>query len=206
MGTERAEENRERAAGRRKRLRARRRAVPVLRRRPRGPAGSPGARVGRSATCEVQLSSALVSRRHARLTLTHLGVTIEDLGSRNGVYVNSVRVIGSARLKLGDRLAIGDEVLVFEEREEKTDPGEADTSFGRSDPAREGSPRTRARGDAQRRRVPAPRGRGPQGARAGPRRRGRAASSPAHLCTPRSPTRDSRGCVAGHARPRRATP
>jgi len=75
--------------------------------------------IGRSAACELQLSSGLVSRRHARLTLSHLGVTVEDLGSRNGVYVNSVRVIGSARLKPGDRLAIGDEVLNYGEVEDE---------------------------------------------------------------------------------------
>jgi len=94
----------------------RRRIVPVLRQGIREIVlDRPALTVGRSAACEVQLTSALVSRRHARLTLTHLGVTVEDLGSRNGVYVNSVRVIGSARLKPGDRLAIGDELLVFGE-------------------------------------------------------------------------------------------
>jgi hypothetical protein len=82
--------------------------------------------LGRSAACEVQLTSALVSRRHARLTLTNLGVTLEDLGSRNGVYVNSVRVIGSARLKPGDRIAIGDEVLTFAEVAET--PGTRDAA------------------------------------------------------------------------------
>lgn len=98
---------------------ARRRMVPVLRQGAREIVlDRPALILGRSAACEVQLSSALVSRRHARLTLTHLGVTVEDLGSRNGVYVNSVRVIGSARLKPGDRLAVGDEVLLFAELSE----------------------------------------------------------------------------------------
>jgi hypothetical protein len=139
VGTERAEELGSEPKAAESGLRARRRAAPVLRQGPREVVlDRPALVIGRSATCEVQLTSALVSRRHARLTLTHLGVTIEDLGSRNGVYVNSVRVIGSARLKLGDRLAIGDEVLVFEEREEKTDPGEADTATALSAPRARG--------------------------------------------------------------------
>jgi pSer/pThr/pTyr-binding forkhead associated (FHA) protein len=98
--------------------------------------------VGRSAACEVQLASALVSRRHARLTLTHLGVTVEDLNSRNGVFVNAVRVVGSARLKLGDRVAIGDEVLVLGERDETLETAHARTLAALAAPstAREGRP------------------------------------------------------------------
>lgn len=74
--------------------------------------------IGRGVSCDIQVSSALVSRRHARLNLTSLGVAVEDLGSRNGVYVNSERVVGSARLRPGDRLSVGDEVFVFGENEE----------------------------------------------------------------------------------------
>jgi pSer/pThr/pTyr-binding forkhead associated (FHA) protein len=99
----------------------------------------PSITIGRSAACELQLMSALVSRRHARLTLSTLGVTVEDLSSRNGVYINSVRVIGTVRLKPGDRLAIGDEVLNFGEVE---DLGEKDTPSGLSSerPQRDGFP------------------------------------------------------------------
>jgi len=119
VGTEQAEQAQEvgsepRAAD--SGLRTRHRVLPVLRQGVREIVlDRPSLTIGRSAACEVQLSSALVSRRHARLTLTNLGVTVEDLGSRNGIYVNSVRVIGSARLKAGDRVAIGDELLVFAE-------------------------------------------------------------------------------------------
>ena len=103
--------------------RSRRRVIPVLR---QGATeirlDRPSLTIGRSVACELQLTSGLVSRRHARLTLTNLGVTIEDLESRNGVYVNSVRVVGSARLKPGDRLAVGDEVLQFGEIEDEAEP------------------------------------------------------------------------------------
>jgi hypothetical protein len=74
--------------------------------------------IGRGVSCDIQTSSALVSRRHARLTLTNLGVSVEDLGSRNGVFVNSERIVGSTRLRPGDRVSVGDEVFVYGENEE----------------------------------------------------------------------------------------
>lgn len=140
MGTERAEhleaEGRSAESG----FRSKRRFVPILRQGIKEyRLERPSITLGRSATCELQLMSALVSRRHARLTLSNLGVTVEDLGSRNGVYINSVRVIGTVRLKPGDRLAIGDEVLHFGEVE---DLGEKDQPSGLASerPAREGFP------------------------------------------------------------------
>jgi pSer/pThr/pTyr-binding forkhead associated (FHA) protein len=112
-------------------IRTKRRFVPVLRQGAREVRlDRPVLTIGRSAVCEVQLSSGLVSRRHARLTLSHLGVTVEDLGSRNGVYVNSVRVIGSVRLKPGDRLAVGDEVLSYGELEEPAERAEPVSGTG----------------------------------------------------------------------------
>jgi pSer/pThr/pTyr-binding forkhead associated (FHA) protein len=120
-------------------LRAKRRLVPVLR---QGVVeirlDRPVLVVGRSTTCEVQLTSGLVSRRHARLTLSGLGVSVEDLGSRNGVYVNSVRVVGSVRLKPGDRLSVGDEALYFGEVEDDASEP-ADSVTGLVARARQGS-------------------------------------------------------------------
>jgi pSer/pThr/pTyr-binding forkhead associated (FHA) protein len=77
--------------------------------------------IGRSAACEVQVLSGLVSRRHARLLVGPLGVTVEDLGSRNGVYVNSARADGPVLLRSGDRVAVGDEVMILGEVEESLD-------------------------------------------------------------------------------------
>ncbi len=74
--------------------------------------------IGRSSSADVQVMSNLVSRQHARLTLTNLGVLVEDLGSRNGVYANSQKVRGSVQLKSGDTVTIGDETFVLGEIEE----------------------------------------------------------------------------------------
>lgn len=129
MGTERAEEREAEPRSAESGLRAKRRLVPVLR---QGVTeirlDRPVLVIGRSTACEVQLTSGLVSRRHARLTLSQLGVNVEDLGSRNGVYVNSVRVSGSVRLKPGDRLSVGDEVLYFGEIDEPNGESASETS------------------------------------------------------------------------------
>lgn len=100
--------------------------------------------IGRSSSCDIQITSNLVSRQHARLTLTNLGVLVDDLGSRNGVYVNSQKVRGSYRLKSGDTLTIGDENLVLAEIEEPVEERGSITlvggqayrdSFGDEDPS-----------------------------------------------------------------------
>ena len=83
--------------------------------------------LGRSAACDIQVTGELVSRRHARVTLDDRGVTVEDLGSRNGVYVNTERVAGVRTLGPGDRLAIGEHTLVLHEYEEAADSQRAAT-------------------------------------------------------------------------------
>lgn len=68
--------------------------------------------IGRGADCDLMLDSALISRRHARLVVDDEGiVTIEDLGSRNGVYVNGELIEGARRLEIGDRIDLGGEEL-----------------------------------------------------------------------------------------------
>ncbi|HEY3496770.1 MAG TPA: FHA domain-containing protein, partial [Polyangiaceae bacterium] len=53
--------------------------------------------IGRSETCELPLDDPLVSRQHVALVVDESGVTLEDLGSRNGVKLNGSLVSGSAR-------------------------------------------------------------------------------------------------------------
>ncbi len=59
---------------------------------------------------------AKVSRRHARITITNEGATLEDLGSTNGTYVNRGKrlVPGQPTLILdGDELILGKTTLRF---------------------------------------------------------------------------------------------
>jgi pSer/pThr/pTyr-binding forkhead associated (FHA) protein len=71
--------------------------------------------LGRSCACHIVIDDPQVSRRHAQLTVTTRHVTIEDLNSINGVYVNDERLVGDPRvLREGDRIQIGSEELRFD--------------------------------------------------------------------------------------------
>jgi hypothetical protein len=66
--------------------------------------------VGRALECFIRLDDAMVSRRHARLHIgDDDGVTVEDLGSRNGVTVNQEVIRARVRLTPGDVIGIGHE-------------------------------------------------------------------------------------------------
>jgi len=62
--------------------------------------------VGRSPKCDVVIDSPDVSWRHARLSRRPQGWLIEDLSSRNGVWVNEHRV-SEGLVHSGDRIRIG---------------------------------------------------------------------------------------------------
>jgi predicted component of type VI protein secretion system len=69
--------------------------------------------VGRSATCQLSLDDPLVSRRHAVLVVAANNVTVEDLGSRNGVVVNGQKINGKTQLAPGDKILIGSQELTL---------------------------------------------------------------------------------------------
>jgi DNA-binding winged helix-turn-helix (wHTH) protein len=57
-----------------------------------------------------------VSRHHARIRVAESGITIEDLGSKNGTFVNGEQVTGLRKLADGDEVRIGSFLLTFRER------------------------------------------------------------------------------------------
>ncbi|HEY8074221.1 MAG TPA: FHA domain-containing protein [Labilithrix sp.] len=69
--------------------------------------------VGRNASCQLSLDDPLVSRRHAIFEVQGSNVTIEDLGSRNGVIVNGHRIEARVQLNVGDRILIGSQELTL---------------------------------------------------------------------------------------------
>ncbi len=69
--------------------------------------------IGRSSSCNLALADGLVSRKHAVFHVGPDAVVVEDLGSRNGVAVNGVRINGPRRLAHMDRVYIGSQELVL---------------------------------------------------------------------------------------------
>jgi pSer/pThr/pTyr-binding forkhead associated (FHA) protein len=66
-------------------------------------------RIGRSDECDLQLNSRSVSRSHCELKMKQVGLTIKDLGSRNGTIINGVVAPVGVRLLLrkDDQVKIG---------------------------------------------------------------------------------------------------
>lgn len=68
--------------------------------------------IGRSPDLELALIEDMVSRKHAKLTVTDDGrITLEDLGSSNGTFVNGEQITRPTRLREGDRVLIGTSIL-----------------------------------------------------------------------------------------------
>jgi pSer/pThr/pTyr-binding forkhead associated (FHA) protein len=66
--------------------------------------------IGRSSELDMVLIEDMVSRKHAKISLQPGQITIADLGSTNGTFVNGEKV-KRARLKEGDRILIGTSIL-----------------------------------------------------------------------------------------------
>ncbi len=88
--------------------------------------------VGRSTECQLSLDDPLVSRKHAVLRVTAEKVTVQDLGSRNGVLVNGKRVEGAHPLAAGDKVGIGSQEMVFHVADEAPAPSQLDEHYRRA--------------------------------------------------------------------------
>ena len=73
----------------------------------------PVVRIGRTEDSEIRLADAGVSREHARVFQIGRDFFLEDLGSRNGTWVEGAR-ISHHRLKPGERVRIGSCRFLFE--------------------------------------------------------------------------------------------
>ena len=63
--------------------------------------------IGRTAEAEICIDRTEVSRCHARIFVAGTTATIEDLGSKNGTYVNGERLEQPTLLSNGDEIWIG---------------------------------------------------------------------------------------------------
>jgi pSer/pThr/pTyr-binding forkhead associated (FHA) protein len=78
--------------------------------------------IGRGADCDLRLRAARVSRHHCLLRTQAGGVTLADLGSSNGTFLNGQRVTSQAALRSGDLVQVGDFSFVVELGDEHPQP------------------------------------------------------------------------------------
>jgi len=74
--------------------------------------------IGRGQTCDLRFDLDELSRQHASFTRTFNGVVLKDLGSKNGIHVNTVSVINQ-RLSNGDLIEMGPLKLRLMDPEDK---------------------------------------------------------------------------------------
>jgi len=67
---------------------------------------------GRGDAVAVQIDDTGMSREHFRISAAGQGYLLEDLGSKNGTFVNGARVT-SKTLKQNDKIQAGDSLFVF---------------------------------------------------------------------------------------------
>ncbi|MGE3611267.1 MAG: FHA domain-containing protein [Bacteriovoracaceae bacterium] len=70
--------------------------------------------IGRGAKAEFTIADERVSGIHCNLTFKKDGLEINDLGSKNGTYLNGIK-IEKAEVFLGDIIKIGDSLITIEE-------------------------------------------------------------------------------------------
>jgi pSer/pThr/pTyr-binding forkhead associated (FHA) protein len=68
--------------------------------------------IGRAEDAAIQIDSPGVSRYHARILVAAGVATLEDLGSKNGSYVNGT-LVTTRRLIDGDEIRVGATILTF---------------------------------------------------------------------------------------------
>ncbi|NES15599.1 FHA domain-containing protein [Micromonospora sp. PPF5-17] len=79
--------------------------------------------IGRAPSADIVLVDAHLSRRHATVQLTAEGVSLTDLGSTNGTWLNDRRISGSVPLADGDVVRVGrTELRFFDPGLARTDP------------------------------------------------------------------------------------
>jgi pSer/pThr/pTyr-binding forkhead associated (FHA) protein len=73
-------------------------------------------RIGRGSYCDLFIDHATVSTIHCEVILEAGGMTVRDLGSTNGTFVNGQK-IRFAPIQIGDQLKVGSVAVVIEEAE-----------------------------------------------------------------------------------------
>jgi pilus assembly protein CpaF len=77
--------------------------------------------IGRSPSCRIQFNAPEVSERHAILSVSETGATIEDLNSANGTFVNGQEIDDVTPLEGNMVVQIGSNLLRVSDKEDSAD-------------------------------------------------------------------------------------
>jgi len=72
--------------------------------------------IGRSPDNDLPLPDQFCSGRHALVVGTRDGFVIRDQGSKNGVFVNGIKILAETLLRRGDEILLGSTRIVFDEQ------------------------------------------------------------------------------------------
>ena len=67
--------------------------------------------IGRAPECDLVIQDAKASRRHCRLTRGADSFLLEDLGSKNGTFVDGKRIQAPVSLKVSQTFKVGDTIF-----------------------------------------------------------------------------------------------
>jgi hypothetical protein len=67
--------------------------------------------IGRAPDCDVVIQDLKASRQHCRLTRNQDGFLLEDLGSKNGTYVDGQKITEPVFLKTNHTFKVGDTIF-----------------------------------------------------------------------------------------------
>lgn len=75
--------------------------------------------IGRAAPSELIIDNPSISRQHASLRLVGDAIEVIDLGSKNGTFVNGLRITSPVLVRAGVDLRVGQIAVVIEHASDK---------------------------------------------------------------------------------------
>lgn len=67
--------------------------------------------IGRTPNCDIFINDSSVSKMHAEIIVNNNQITVRDLGSTNGTYINGLKVFGPQPLNQYDILKVGNSLV-----------------------------------------------------------------------------------------------
>lgn len=95
--------------------------------------------IGRQEDCGLRIPLSEISRKHALLIVEENSVTLRDLGSANGTYINNQRIT-EQELQPGDHVVVGPVVFTVQINGEPADVKPVHTRLEARKPAQVGKP------------------------------------------------------------------